>query len=264
MTKRIVLDFNLKYIVEALTLVQRGELLTALFNQQYQGSDVTIKNVYQYVASLQDEQEKKRLHMKDISLKGVAARLKNQASDNQAVDRRLKRKVAKENRDFDIKNNSSFDFSCWQEKNRNEKFVPPSTDEVQAFIDEHHLNVAAKTFVDFYEVRGWKVGRQPMCSWQAMLRLWHERALKNPLKSNEQSFRAMDGTYWHQLAQKFAVKTADEGILHQPLANELRQNLPEESRQQPDLDLSLKPFTRFMKRVEKYDIETENEHDGKQ
>ena len=98
MTKRIVLDLNLKYLVDALSLAQRGELLGALFNQFYHGNDETVSNVYQYLAALQDVYEKKRAHMQNISAKGVKARQLLSAHGDQTIDHAVKRKVTKEKR----------------------------------------------------------------------------------------------------------------------------------------------------------------------
>lgn len=262
MTQKIVLDLNLKYIIEALTLTERGELLTALFNQGYQGSDLTIKSVYQYVATLQDEHEKKRLHMKDISLKGVAARLKNHALGDRTVDRRLKRKVTKENDiNIDNKDENSLSYLFLLNKEGQENFMAPSLNEVSLYIKENNLDVNAETFVDFYGKRGWRVGKKQMYSWQSMLKLWHERALKKTQKNTSD-----DEGYWHQLAQKFAPQTPNfhtNDILREPNSFSIRQNL-NLNNTDVDLDLDEKPFTRFMKRVEKYDIQSENKHDGKQ
>lgn len=48
----------------------------------------------------------------------------------------------------------------------------PSLDEVQAYIDKMGYTFDAEQFIAFYESNGWKVGKNPMKSWQAACRTW--------------------------------------------------------------------------------------------
>lgn len=51
-------------------------------------------------------------------------------------------------------------------------FQKPSLEEVQAYCQERKNNVDAERFVDFYECKGWKVGKNPMKDWRAAVRNW--------------------------------------------------------------------------------------------
>lgn len=57
-------------------------------------------------------------------------------------------------------------------KQKQNKFVAPSMEEVKDFICEKSLQVDAETFYSFYEANGWHVGRNPMKSWQMALQYW--------------------------------------------------------------------------------------------
>ena len=52
------------------------------------------------------------------------------------------------------------------------KFVPPTVQEVAGYCQEKRYAVDAERFVSYYEAIGWKVGRNPMKSWQATVRTW--------------------------------------------------------------------------------------------
>ena len=54
------------------------------------------------------------------------------------------------------------------------RFVPPTFQEVDAYMIEKGVNdnAEAKSFCDFYESNGWKVGKNKMKSWQASVRNW--------------------------------------------------------------------------------------------
>lgn len=61
-------------------------------------------------------------------------------------------------------------------------FKKPTLEEVQAYCVERNNGVDAETFIDFYESKGWKVGKTPMKDWKACIRTW-ERSTIN--KQNE-------------------------------------------------------------------------------
>lgn len=52
------------------------------------------------------------------------------------------------------------------------RFVKPELAEVKAYIQDHELKVDPEKFCDFYESKGWLVGRSPMKSWRAAVRNW--------------------------------------------------------------------------------------------
>lgn len=53
------------------------------------------------------------------------------------------------------------------------KFAHPSPDEVQAYLDEKGIKtISGEAFCDFYESKGWMVGKNHMKSWKAAVRTW--------------------------------------------------------------------------------------------
>ena len=52
------------------------------------------------------------------------------------------------------------------------RFVPPTVEEVQAYCEERRNSVDAQCFVDFYESKGWYVGKNLMKDWKAAVRNW--------------------------------------------------------------------------------------------
>lgn len=54
------------------------------------------------------------------------------------------------------------------------RFVRPTLEEVQAYCQQRGNNVDAERFCDFYEMKGWKVGREIMKDWKAAVRTWEK------------------------------------------------------------------------------------------
>ena len=55
---------------------------------------------------------------------------------------------------------------------RREAMKKPTTEEIQAYIDEKNLNLDAKSFCLHYEQKGWMVGKTPMKRWRSAVSLW--------------------------------------------------------------------------------------------
>lgn len=59
------------------------------------------------------------------------------------------------------------------------KFIPPSLEDVSEYCTKRKNGVDPQRFVDFYEAKGWMIGKNRMKSWQAAVRTW-ERKETNP------------------------------------------------------------------------------------
>ena len=66
------------------------------------------------------------------------------------------------------------------------RFTPPTLAEVQSYVSERHSPVDPQEFIDFYEAKGWMVGKTPMKDWKAACRnaekwdRWSKEAEKKP------------------------------------------------------------------------------------
>lgn len=70
-------------------------------------------------------------------------------------------------------------------------FTPPTVDEVRAYCQERGNNIDPQRFVDFYESKGWFVGKNKMKSWEAAVRNWESRDKQNtPKQPKEKTWGA--------------------------------------------------------------------------
>ena len=53
------------------------------------------------------------------------------------------------------------------------KKIPPTLEEVRAFLESLGSKTNPEEFMDFYTARGWKAGKVAMKDWQATARSWH-------------------------------------------------------------------------------------------
>lgn len=55
------------------------------------------------------------------------------------------------------------------------RFTPPTADEVETYCRSSEICIDAQRFCDYYASKGWRVGRESMCDWQAAVRNWARR-----------------------------------------------------------------------------------------
>ena len=74
------------------------------------------------------------------------------------------------------------------------KFVPPTPEEVEAYINEKGYNVDANRFVDFYQSKGWMVGKSKMKDWKAAVRNWSRdsKPKAKEVKSDDRGYTMAD------------------------------------------------------------------------
>ena len=71
------------------------------------------------------------------------------------------------------------------------KFTPPSANEVHSYCLEKSINsIDSESFVDFYESKGWMVGKNKMKDWKAAVRNWSKRNGSNNNGQNQQDNRS--------------------------------------------------------------------------
>ena len=59
-----------------------------------------------------------------------------------------------------------------QELAKPKKFQKPTIEQIKAYCIEVGKNIDAEAFFDFYEAKGWVVGKAPMKDWKAAVRNW--------------------------------------------------------------------------------------------
>ena len=58
------------------------------------------------------------------------------------------------------------------------RFVPPTLDEIRSYITEKNYSVDAESFYNFYESKGWYVGKNKMTKWKAAIANWQRKEQK--------------------------------------------------------------------------------------
>lgn len=73
--------------------------------------------------------------------------------------------------------------------NTNKKFKKPTAEEVRNYCKEIEANINADGFIDFYESKGWLIGKNLMKDWKAAVRTWVRNSgqtIKKPKKQTKE------------------------------------------------------------------------------
>ena len=66
------------------------------------------------------------------------------------------------------------------DSNRKARFKKPSVIDIIDYCKERNNNIDAEAFIDFYESKDWKIGKNKMKDWKAAVRTWERRETKKP------------------------------------------------------------------------------------
>ena len=123
-------------------------------------------------------------------------------------------KVQHTNNNEYINNNSLY-------KKGSSRFQKPTIEEIRQYCLEKGYNVDAEQFFNFYESKGWLVGKSPMKNWRAAVSTWNKREKEIPRRKRESrkesafehNLKVMDqmfGTNLHQQAYGQKEEVYDE------------------------------------------------------
>ena len=101
------------------------------------------------------------------------------------------------------------------------RFQKPTIEEIRQYCLEKGYNVDAEQFFNFYESKGWVVGKSPMKNWRAAVSTWNKREKEVPRRKRESrkesafehNLKVMDqmfGTNLHQQAYGQKEEVYDE------------------------------------------------------
>ena len=83
------------------------------------------------------------------------------------------KQVGNVEKEIEIEKDIEIDKERVKKESRN--FVPPTLQEVKAYCQERNNGINPEQFIDFYESKGWFVGKNKMKDWKAAVRNWEQR-----------------------------------------------------------------------------------------
>lgn len=197
MKKSFIIYIDSLGILDQLTDEQAGQLFKAIKDYQ-NGQKLEIDPVIDlvlYPFKQQFDRDQAKYQTKCESLRANASRggiasasKRKQIAANGSKSKQIER----------VNDNDSVN-----DKEKKGRFTPPSLKQVKNYCIEKKLNVLADQFINFYESKGWMVGKNKMKSWKAACRTWSQR----------NGDAGEEVKHWYDSAPGIVEKGKEHGIL---------------------------------------------------
>ena len=182
--------------IEMLSMEQRGMLLTAIMlyqaGEEIPDVDPVTAMAFSFIKTNMDRDNDR--YEKIVEARREAG--KTGGRPKKEAEKQTKAK--KPDNDNDIENDSENDSENVIEKKSIGRFTPPSVDEVHEYAYGSGYSIDADKFIDFYESKGWMVGKNKMKDWRAAVRNWSRSDRQRQggaTKGNKFNFKGRDIDY---------------------------------------------------------------------
>lgn len=193
--------------IDLLDMEQRGMLLTAIMEYASSGTvteiDGMVLMAFSFIRKQMDRDNEK--YQNTVEKRREAGKLGGRPPKAKGFEEKAKKakgfseKQTKAKKpDTDNVNDNDTDNDIKKESiEKSSRFSPPTRQEVEEYCKEKGYTVDAERFVDFYESKGWMVGKNKMKDWRAAVRNWNrsqrqESTTKGKNKFNDFPQRGYD------------------------------------------------------------------------
>lgn len=175
-----------KYLdnIQALSMEQRGMLFTSLMlyasGQEPAEMDPVTAMAFGFIKTQMDKDIQK--YNETCAKRSEAGKLggrpkkQDEAKKANGFSEKQKKQVKAKKADND--NEYDNDNDLLKENTKRKVFSPPTVEDVRAYCTERNNTVDPQTFVDFYESKGWMIGKNKMRDWKSALRNWERSETK--------------------------------------------------------------------------------------
>lgn len=175
-----------KYLdnIQALSMEQRGMLFTSLMlyasGQEPEEMDPVTAMAFSFIKSQMDKDIEKynETCAKRSEAGKLGGRPKKQEEAKKAngfsENQKKQGKAKKADNEYEYDN----DNDLLKENTKRKVFSTPTVDDVRAYCLERNNKVDPQQFVDFYESKGWMIGKNKMKDWKAAVRTWERSETK--------------------------------------------------------------------------------------
>lgn len=175
-----------KYLdnIQALSMEQRGMLFTSLMlyasGQEPEEMDPVTAMAFSFIKSQMDKDIEK--YNETCAKRSEAGKLGGRPNKQEEAkkangfseNQKKQGKAKKADNEYEYDN----DNDLLKENTKRKVFSTPTVDDVRAYCLERNNKVDPQQFVDFYESKGWMIGKNKMKDWKAAVRTWERSETK--------------------------------------------------------------------------------------
>lgn len=187
MKNSFILYTEQKAVIDKLTDEQAGKLIKAIYAHET-GEEMELDSILDlvitpFLTSLERNTEKYQKRV-ETNKKNIAKRWNNDDTKNTNGNGGIPNDTNDTNGNDSDSDSDSVNVNVnendLKENIKRKVFTKPTAEEVKAYCSERKNNVDADKFIDFYESKGWLIGKNPMKDWRACVRTWEKGGNSSP------------------------------------------------------------------------------------
>lgn len=129
-------------------------------------------------------------HTRESTRNRVRKYRENQkALDDNALQKRYSNVTCNGELEIEIEKEKEKEIEKDINRAKSTRFVPPTLDEVKDYCFEMGYTMDAEHFIDFYESKGWMVGKNKMKDWKAAIRNWMKNQFNSGGNSKDSGYK---------------------------------------------------------------------------
>lgn len=189
MKNSFILYTEQKAVIDKLTDEQAGKLIKAIYAHET-GEDYNLDAILDlvitpFLTSLERNTEKYQKRV-ETNKKNIAKRWNNDdtknTNGNDGIPNDTNDTNGNDSDSDSVSDSDNDNVNDLKENTKRKVFAKPTVEEVKAYCTERKNNVDANKFIDFYESKGWLIGKNPMKDWKACVRTWEKTSNSSPPK----------------------------------------------------------------------------------
>ena len=148
------------------------QIYNAIFSYQFDNIEIDLKGVCKSIFTLIIPQLEANNKRYENGTKGGRPKTKTKPNENQKETKGKSNDNVNEN--DNVNNNDNI-----KENIIKERFKKPNIEEIEKYCKERKNGIDAERFYNFYESKGWYVGKNKMKDWKACVRTWEKKISDN-------------------------------------------------------------------------------------
>ena len=185
MKNSFILYTEQKAVIDKLTDEQAGKLIKAIYahetGEEYNLDAILDLVITPFLTSLERNTEKYQKRV-ETNKKNIAKRWNEEDTKNTNGKNGIQNDTNDTNGNDSDSVSDNVNENDLKENIKRKVFTKPTTEEVKAYCAERKNNVDPDKFIDFYESKGWVIGKNPMKDWKACVRTWEKGGSSPPNK----------------------------------------------------------------------------------
>ena len=185
MKNSFILYTEQKAVIDKLTDEQAGKLIKAIYahetGEEYNLDAILDLVITPFLTSLERNTEKYQKRV-ETNKKNIAKRWNEEDTKNTNGKSGIQNDTSDTNGNDSDSVSDNVNENDLKENIKRKVFTKPTTEEVKAYCAERKNNVDPDKFIDFYESKGWLIGKNPMKDWKACVRTWEKGGSSPPNK----------------------------------------------------------------------------------